>query len=213
VKDPASVTVVPSRIIVGYDFSPLAQLALIEAALAASHRESAQIHVVNVVETASPKRISNRDSEDVDFELQERLRGDTESAIHQSGGKSEARIFAHVMHGQPAEQLLDMARYLEADLIVLGTHGHTGVKRLVLGSVAETVVRRATCPVLVTRARNYPAEPELVPDPPCEQCVAARKATDGTRWWCAEHDRPWTPPTRYHYSNGTLRPFHPDGLG
>ena len=55
---------------------------------------------------------------------------------------------AAVDNGNPVDRILDHARSLEADLIVIGTHGQGGFKRFVLGSVAETVLRKATCPVM-----------------------------------------------------------------
>jgi nucleotide-binding universal stress UspA family protein len=53
--------------------------------------------------------------------------------------------------GPPASEIVGFARYGGFDLVVTGTHGRSGVKRLVLGSVAERVLRNAPCPVLVTR--------------------------------------------------------------
>lgn len=53
--------------------------------------------------------------------------------------------------GRPAEHVIDLARKLPADLVILGTHGYTGLKHLLLGSTAERVVRGAPCPVLVVR--------------------------------------------------------------
>jgi nucleotide-binding universal stress UspA family protein len=53
--------------------------------------------------------------------------------------------------GKPADQILATAREWEADVIVIGTHGRSGVSRLLLGSTAESVVRHATCPVLVIK--------------------------------------------------------------
>jgi len=50
--------------------------------------------------------------------------------------------------GDPAGTILRVARELPADLIVMGTHGRTGLARLLMGSVAEQVVRKASCPVL-----------------------------------------------------------------
>jgi universal stress protein A len=51
--------------------------------------------------------------------------------------------------GKPADEILAAAREWEADLIVIGTHGRSGVSRILLGSTAESVVRDAACPVLV----------------------------------------------------------------
>lgn len=49
--------------------------------------------------------------------------------------------------GDPASEIVRLAEEENVDLIVMGTHGRTGLKRLLMGSVAEAVVRRATCPV------------------------------------------------------------------
>jgi universal stress protein A len=61
-----------------------------------------------------------------------------------------ARTDAIVRPGSPTEMIISAARELPADLIVMGTHGHRGVSRFVLGSVAANVVRLATVPVLTT---------------------------------------------------------------
>lgn len=57
--------------------------------------------------------------------------------------------------GQPFTEILGAAKDFEADLIVIATHGHTGLKHLFLGSVAERVVRLAPCPVLTVRAHEH----------------------------------------------------------
>jgi nucleotide-binding universal stress UspA family protein len=54
--------------------------------------------------------------------------------------------------GDPAEETLRLAELLGCDLIVMGTHGKTGLARLLTGSVAEAVLRRARCPVMVVKA-------------------------------------------------------------
>ena len=53
------------------------------------------------------------------------------------------------------EGILELAREVRADLIITSTHGRTGLKHLMLGSVAEDIVRRAPCPVLVVREREH----------------------------------------------------------
>ena len=57
--------------------------------------------------------------------------------------------------GSPAALILDKAATLPADLIVMGTHGHSGFQHLALGSVTERVLRRATCPVLTVPPRSH----------------------------------------------------------
>lgn len=57
----------------------------------------------------------------------------------------------HVPAGRPFVEIIRAARDFEADLIIIATHGHTGVEHILFGSTAEKVVRKAPCPVLVVR--------------------------------------------------------------
>ena len=57
----------------------------------------------------------------------------------------------HLVTGEPANGIIRLAEAEGVDLIVLGTHGRTGISRLLMGSVAEIIVRRASCPVLVVK--------------------------------------------------------------
>jgi nucleotide-binding universal stress UspA family protein len=61
-------------------------------------------------------------------------------------------VRARVLSGDPAAEVLRQAREERCDLVVVGTHGRTGLKRLVLGSVAARIARESACPVLVVRA-------------------------------------------------------------
>ena len=60
-------------------------------------------------------------------------------------------VEAQVREGYPATVIVEEAESRGADLIVLGTHGHTGIKHLLLGSIAERVVQHAHCPVLTVK--------------------------------------------------------------
>ena len=63
-----------------------------------------------------------------------------------------ARVHVHVRDGNTFMQLLQGARELGSDMIVMGTHGRTGLPHLVIGSIAEKVARASTVPVLTVRA-------------------------------------------------------------
>jgi nucleotide-binding universal stress UspA family protein len=143
-----------TRILVPTDFS-----ATSDAALAYARRLAtwfgARIHLVHAFEDPftraaftpevyAPLPASMRDEmiRNVRQQLVERLAAETPPVE----GTSE------VVTGTTAESIVDYARLIEADLIVLGTHGRGGMAHLLLGSVAERVVRTAPCPVLAVRA-------------------------------------------------------------
>jgi hypothetical protein len=65
---------------------------------------------------------------------------------------ADARAERRLEEGDAVTEILRVAEEAPADLIVLGTHGRTGLARLLMGSVAEQVVRRAPCPVLTVKA-------------------------------------------------------------
>jgi len=61
--------------------------------------------------------------------------------------------------GQPFLEIVNKAKSLNADLIVMGTHGRSGLSHVLLGSVAEKVLRLAPCPVMIIRSKDYKFEP------------------------------------------------------
>jgi nucleotide-binding universal stress UspA family protein len=70
------------------------------------------------------------------------------TALARSIRRGGVRVSTRLVSGSPAQAVVDLARRTRADLLVLGTHGRTGVTRFLLGSVAERVVRTVRCPVL-----------------------------------------------------------------
>jgi len=71
---------------------------------------------------------------------------ETQVELAGGGGRPVVRV------GRPATVIVDTARELDADLVVVGTHGRTGLEHVLLGSVAEHVVRTASSPVLTVRS-------------------------------------------------------------
>ena len=65
-----------------------------------------------------------------------------------------AKVNYHIRQGDPFENILEASEDFQSDLIALATHGRTGLKRLVIGNVAEKVVRHARCPVLTIKPKN-----------------------------------------------------------
>lgn len=71
---------------------------------------------------------------------------------------AKVRVETWLLKGDTVETILDAATDLKADLVVVGTHGRTGLVRLLMGSVAERVLRRAPCPVLVVKSPRARAD-------------------------------------------------------
>lgn len=78
----------------------------------------------------------------------------------------ETRVKTHARLGRPVETLLQTCIDYDADLLIVGTHGRKGLERILLGSVAEALMRSARCPVLVARPKDYEgAVKTVLPDP------------------------------------------------
>jgi nucleotide-binding universal stress UspA family protein len=70
-----------------------------------------------------------------------------------------------VWYGPPAEAIVEAARYRKADLIVMSSHGRSGLGRLVLGSVAESVLRATAVPILLIRPPDAPVDMPYISRP------------------------------------------------
>lgn len=146
------------RILYATDFSPASAPAWAQARLLGQllKAEVLALHVVAPVtlpEGYIPPRLSRELVEAGHREAHEEL-----DRLAESVTDPALRVSARVAEGSPAPQILAVAREEAADLIVMGTHGRTGLGRLFLGSVADTVVRLAPCPVITVRRR--PDRPE-----------------------------------------------------
>ena len=89
--------------------------------------------------------------------LLDALRAQLEASRRQALEAGAPRVEAKLLQGFVAGQIVDFASRGEFDLIVMGTHGRTGMQHLVMGSVAERVVRLARCPVLSVKHREAKA--------------------------------------------------------
>jgi len=91
-------------------------------------------------------------------ELQQRNRAAAREEIRKIAAElKDAKIRVHTVlaDGVPFDQILRVAKRLRCDLIVIATHGRTGLSHVLMGSVAENVIRRAPCPVLTVRPPKF----------------------------------------------------------
>jgi hypothetical protein len=131
-------------------------------------------------------------------ELEARLREYVDKkvgALRAQGKKPPERILSHLRTQAPAEEVAQLAADVEADLVVVGTHGRRGLSRTLLGSVAEVVTRLAPCPVLVVRPKGVTKVPAI--EPPCPECLKTRAASSGASYWCAQHSERHGQPHTY----------------
>jgi nucleotide-binding universal stress UspA family protein len=141
------------RILVPLDFSPASMQAL-DYAVSLAKQFRAAIHLVHVHppdEAASKPGAAHLllESAETIERLNEELAG-----IHRKRVESFCPENCHIRGGRPYQEIIALARELNADLIVLSTRGHSGLKHLLLGSTAERVARGAPCAVLVARKRK-----------------------------------------------------------
>jgi nucleotide-binding universal stress UspA family protein len=148
------------RILVPLDFSECARKALQYAIPFAGMCDARLLllHVVQLSYTAGelgPPEALLVDA-DASQGAEQRLRDLASQAVgHQAAWETVVRM------GLPSDEIVQAAQDLNADLIILSTHGHTGLKHMLLGSVAEAVVRRAPCPVLTVRLHEHDVVPSL----------------------------------------------------
>ena len=72
-------------------------------------------------------------------------------AVKDAALKQDISVKAFIISGKPADAIIETAKERKADLIVLGSHGRTGLEKLLMGSVAERVIVLSSCPVLVVK--------------------------------------------------------------
>jgi nucleotide-binding universal stress UspA family protein len=144
------------KILVGVDFSPGSHAALERAAeLAAGFGATVDLlHVWNAPPYVAPEAMVGFSS-GTSQTLAEVIRANAEKSMKEfltSARQKGIQVeHARVECGDPARTIVEMAEQGDYDLIALGTHGRTGLSHFLVGSVAETVVRRAHRPVLTVR--------------------------------------------------------------
>lgn len=121
-------------------------------AIALARWQGARLYLLEVVEASVPagsRRVSENDG--VPSDTRAALERDLRRVLT-ARRASDVRVKIVMRTGNVVQEILAQAKASRADLVVIGSHGRGGVQRLVLGSVAEKVLRLATCPVLTVRS-------------------------------------------------------------
>ena len=135
------------------DFSRASRPAFARA-LELAKRDSSRLVLLHVLTPPSPFLGDELPASYVELEVRARREVERRlAALVAQAKKAGVRAEGQFTEGVPSEEILRAARRRHADLIVIGTHGRTGLGRVFMGSVAERVLQRATVPVLTVRGR------------------------------------------------------------
>ena len=148
--------IVLKHILVPTDFSENSKVAL-RYACALAEKFSAALHLVHVIEDrflfapgAEGYPAVVTDFKEVQAEVQKQLEASVSAEWHQ-----KLKVQTAIRRGAPFVELIRYAREVPIDLIVMGTHGRGVIAHMLLGSVAERVVRKSPCPVLTVRQPEH----------------------------------------------------------
>jgi nucleotide-binding universal stress UspA family protein len=142
------------KIVVALDGSVLAEAALWSALdlaekddVTLSLLRAAEIHALPGTDKIEAQVIAIREAEEY-----------LAAVVRRLADRGFRRVETHVWYGPPAAAIVEAATAQKADLIAMSTHGRSGLGRLILGSVAESVLRGTTTPILIVRPDSVPLE-------------------------------------------------------
>jgi nucleotide-binding universal stress UspA family protein len=144
----------PKTILAAVDASANAGRVVSLAARLTRSMPRATVHLVHVFRTSRLDRARMGTPEgntDLIADAKEQLEAHVRAARRQC----RAAITGHFALGEPAAEILRLCHGLDVDLLVVGTHDYVGFERFLLGSVAETLMRKAGCPVLIVRPKAH----------------------------------------------------------
>ena len=180
-------------IVVGIDFSELADRAFRQAYELAAVSSTSEIHAISVLPPAAVDLPAGHDVAPLSGGARleagaAHLTQHVDGLLRKLGGipMSGMRVYSHVRIDVPWIGITRLATEIEASVVVMGTHGRHSVARWLLGSVVEGVVRHAPCPVLVIPLEGQVAELPKI-EPACSMCIEARKSSKGRDLWCLTH--------------------------
>ena len=156
-------SIFPTKVLLATDGSSEAELATLTAADLAQ-KTGSELHVILVLDDAptamlypeatDPEGVEQRDpilEEEFERRSEQRGREVLDAEVERAGSAGGTVEQAHLAMGEPAREIVHLAEDLGAGLIVVGSRGRGGMRRALMGSVSDAVVRHAHCPVMVVR--------------------------------------------------------------
>ena len=140
------------RILIATDDSEPARKAVSEA-ISQADAFDASLHAVSVIETAEPQPAYN--DPEIDPEGDEHAEQAVQRVVSEANSRAlDQEVVSSILRGQPASAVLQYANDHDIDLVVVGTHARTGIDRLMVGSVAERIVRESPVPVVTIAVKE-----------------------------------------------------------
>jgi nucleotide-binding universal stress UspA family protein len=161
----------PQKILIATDDSEASEKAA-DFGIETLRFEGAKIYAVYVIDTGSYGSVPVDEKKLKRIEHLEEIGHKATSYVEKKAKDSGMEVESVVLQGNPAEEIVDFAEEQRVDMIVVGSLGKSGIKRFMLGSVSEKVVRRAKIPVLVVR--------EYKEEKPYKQILIAADCSKGT---------------------------------
>lgn len=186
-------------LVAAIDESQATELVVSHAASLARVTPGTVLHLAHIADPAAEADLSNSP-----FDL-DRHRNFLDARCREAQVKSGVSVFGHLLEGAPADGIVQLAASLDADLVIVGTRDKRGPERWLLGSVAQRVMQRAACPVLVMRAKDHVAARAPEVEAPCPDCVRVQQVSRGARLWCGRHSE--------HHPRAHLHYEAPEGFG
>ncbi|HHT9110926.1 MAG TPA: universal stress protein [Candidatus Brocadiaceae bacterium] len=155
--------IVLKKILCPVDHSECSYLAL-KYAISLALKDKAKLYLMHVVDTRlydteiykfSPYQLQESDVYKIREDLMKSLPEGTSDVL---------AVETIVVKGVPFQEIISTVKEIGADIIVIGTHGRTGLSHIMMGSVAEKVVRKASCPVLTVRMPSSAQDKTLPPN-------------------------------------------------
>ncbi len=147
-------------ILVPTDCSPLSGVA-VQYAVEFAQKFGGTLHLLYVLDVRAPTVMSDIMTKEIQIAKQELDRKMFQQGVEILGsfwgsvGTPSVDVKQEVVEGTPYLEILRYAKSENTDMIVMGTHGRTGLQHMLIGSVAEKVVRHSLCPVLTVREEGH----------------------------------------------------------
>jgi len=172
--------------VVGIDFSDTSRQALVVATNLSLVTRGLDIHLLHVLRPPSGSI-----SGSIAFVRYEGQIAAAKQALETLAAKipehGSVRTFTHLRTGDVHREIVQLACDVDADLVIIGTCGDSGIARLLLGSIAEKVQRFAPCPVLTVKMKSRLHSGDI--EQSCPFCRVARIESHGAEVWCEQHEQ------------------------